>query len=657
MSKKESPVQKSEKIYGTIEVETTRFKYLPKSLRVIVLLAGVVGIFLCVLQAFTISINGFVFFQKTFFYILFSIFASVAFLLLPARKKDRQSLPWYDLLIFLFLLGSFIYYARWAWDIAMVGWVPTTMTRTIIAGLTVVAILEAARRTGGLPYMIVCVVLGAFPLYSGLMPGALYAPALNLRELIAFNVFGSTGITGLPAQVVGTLIIGYLIFAAVLLASGAGQFFIEISLAILGKFRGGPAKVAVISSALFGSLSGSGVSNIMATGAVTIPTMKRMGFSSEFAGAVEACASTGGVLLPPIMGSVAFVMAVFLGIPYYQVAIAAFIPGLLYFFSLLMQVDSYAAKHGLQGLPKAELPSFWKVLKNGWHFIIVLVFLVWALVVMQMGVKAPYYATIILLGLSFLRKDTRITWQKALKILSTIVSLVAQTMAIIIPIGIIVCGLTVNGVAGSLTAVALTLGQNNALLILVIGVVICYIMGMVGLVTPAYIFLAISFAPAVIDVYPAINVVALHLFIVYYSIIAAITPPVAAGAFVASTIANSNPMKTSLQSMRLGIIIYLVPFFFIYNPNLILQGMWYNIILYIVLCILGIIAIAGGVEGYMVGMGRVSAWKRILLVVGGFTLALPEWRTSLTGAAILAVLFAINFLTKRSRLKKAESTP
>jgi TRAP transporter 4TM/12TM fusion protein len=635
----------------SMEVEMTRFKYLPRPWRIILLVLGGFGVSLCVMQAFTFSIMGFVFFQTTFFYLLFACFAAGAFMVLPARKKDKKRLPWYDAAIFVVMLILFLYYAYNAWDIAMVGWVPATPPRIVLATITFLAILEASRRTGGISYMIVCLVLGFYPIYSGFMPGSFYAPPLNFSELVSFNIFGSTGIIGLPAQTIGELIIGYLIFAAVLLASGAGKFFIEASLALLGRFRGGPAKVAIVSSALFGTLSGSGVSNIMATGSVTIPTMKRMGFTGEFAAGVEACSSTGGVLMPPIMGSVAFVMAVFLGLPYYQVAIAAALPAILYYFGLMMQVDAYSAKHGLVGIPKEELPSLWNSIKKGWHFVIVLVFLVYALVYLQMGAKAPYYAAGILLVLSFFRKETRIDPKKALNMLVTTTVLIAQTMAIIIPIGMIVCGLTANGVAGSLTSIAVTMGHGNSLIILVIGFVVCYIMGMVGLVTPAYIFLAISLAPAVKLVTPDINVVGLHLFLVYYAILAAITPPVAAGAFIAATIANANPMKASLQSMRLGIVIYFIPFFFVYNPALILQGPWINSLIYFIFCLIGILFISGGIEGYLAFVGRVAIWERILIIIGGFMIALPEWTTSVIGASLVIITLGVKYLYKKMHTK------
>ena len=633
-----------------LESEVTRYKRLPIYLKIIITTLATIGIGLCIFQTFTFSIAGRALFSISYYYALFAIFGACSFLILPARKKDKR-VPWYDVLAFALLFGILMYFAFHGWEIREVGWIPASTPHLIMAIITFVLIMEAARRMGGIAYCLVCLILGLYPLYSSILPGAFYAPFIPFQELMSFHIFGSVGIIGLPAKAVGELLIGYLVFGGVLMACGAGQFFLDIALAVLGRFRGGPAKVSVVSSCLFGMLSGSGAANIVADGMVTIPAMKRTGFEPHFAAAVEACASTGGALMPPVMGSVAFVMAVFLGVPYYVVAVSAFIPAIFYYWALMMQVDAYAARHNLKGLPREELPSLWDAVKKGWHFITVLLFLIWALVYLRMGATAPFHASWLLIVLSFAHKDTMITPRKFLHMITTTAALITEAMAVILPIGFIVAGVTVTGAAASLTSVAVLMGQNNVVLILLIGFLVCYIMGMVGLVTPAYIFLAVSLAPAVQQVYPEVNPIGLHLFLVYYSTLAAITPPVATGAFIAATIAQAKPMKTALQTMRLGIVIYFVPFFFVFNPSLILQGPWVETIIYFILGVIGIIFIAAGVEGYLVFFGLCRIWIRPFLVIGGLLIVLPEWKSSVVGAVIVALAIAINLMVNRAHQK------
>ena len=317
-----------------------------------------IGLGLSVYFSFNFTIQGQTLIDYRYYWLFMAIFCPLVFLLVPARKKDT-TVPWYDVVAIILTAGTCLYLSTHAWDISVEGWynIPTGI-------IILLVLMEGARRGGGNVFLIVILVLGAYPLFADYMPGILwgrsFTPELTLRSL----VFRSEGLLGLPLKVMAEILVGFLVFAGTLLASGGGEFFLRLSSALVGKFRGGPAKVAVLSSGFFGSMSGSAVSNVAATGSFTIPIMKRTGYPPHYAGAIEACASTGGMFMPPIMGAVAFIMCEFIGIEYRLVIVAAALPAILYYFGLLMQVDAYAARAGLVGLSEKEVPSLLQTLKD-----------------------------------------------------------------------------------------------------------------------------------------------------------------------------------------------------------------------------------------------------------------------------------------------------
>ena len=610
----------------------------------------VAGIGVSVFYVFGFNISGVVLVDKAFYFFLIACYLPCAFLILPMRKSEKR-LPPYDILAAVLAFGiSTLFYFKAA-DISLYGWVHLPFYYYVLALILCLLVLEAGRRMGGSIYVGVCVVFGLYPIFAGHMPGVLWGMSSSPLRTVGLNVFGGEGIIGLPSQVIGDILIGFLLFSGILMVSGAGGFFLDIAMALCGRFRGGPAKVAVISSAFFGSLSGSAISNVVSTGSFTIPAMKRLGYPPHYAGAIEACSSTGGVLMPPVMGAVAFVMAAFLGIDYADIIIAATIPAILYYYGLLVQVDAYAARVGLRGLPKEEIPSFWGGLKKGWPFVFVLVFLIWGLVYMKWETMAPYYATGVMFVLSFYNKKGMMTPKRIVELLGTIGVLITQAVAIMLPIGFVISGLTVTGVAASLTGSLIALGQENVFLILIIGMVVCYILGMAGMLTAAYIFLAVTMAPAVIEL-GHLNVLSVHLFILYYAMLSAFTPPVAAAAFVAAAIAGASPMKVGVQSMRLGVVIYFIPFFFVYSPALIMQGPILDVVIQFVLCLIGILLIAGGIEGYLIKVGRIGVLERIFLIIAGALIAFPEYRTSYIGAALAFLVIGASYMKKRGKAKE-----
>lgn len=635
------------------QADITRYGNLSKPGQVIFILQSLCGIGFAVVYIFGITIAGSPLQQWTYYYLLVASSASAAYLVLPGRKKDKM-LPWYDMLASAAILGICIYFSLNSTAITWGKWATPSGVNFYLALVLTLLVMEGARRAAGWIFLVISIVFGSYPLFAGYLPGILGGRAFDLQETIGSLVFTPNGLMGLPTTVLAETLIGFLLFAGFLIACGGGDFFLKMSLALLGRYRGGPAKVAVISSGFFGSLSGSTISNIVATGSITIPTMKRMGYPAHYAGAIETCASTGGAIMPPVMGAVAFIAAQLLGLEYSTVVVAAIIPALLYYFGLAMQVDAYAAKAGLKGLPLTEIPPLWKTLAEGWHFIAVMVYLLVGLLYMRLEEITPFYATVLLVVFSMFRKTTRITPRRFVNILVTTGKLLAQTMALILPIGFVLNGLIITGVSGAFSSGLVHLGGDNLVLVLLLGVVACFIMGMSGLVVEAYLFLAITLAPALIEI-GDLNPLAVHMFLIYYSNLGMITPPVALASFVGATVANADPMKTALKSMTLGIVLYFIPFFFLFNPSLILQGDLIRSAYVFGLCLVGIALIAGGLEGYVLWVGRLSIWARPLLVAGGFLICLPEMTTSIVGAGICTGVIIMTLLNQRGGAKVVEN--
>lgn len=646
-------MENSEKFETIEQSEDSRYENLPTYLKVIFIFLTTAGVILSVFYLFSIRVSGLIIRQLIYFYLFMGAFIPCSFLILPARKKDR-TIPWYDLLAAIAGFVIAIYFCFYEYEIRELGWSqPPDRFRFYLALIYCILLLEAGRRLAGVVFLAVNVVIGLYPLIAEYMPGIFYGKSFPLSGIVGRNIFGYDGVIGLPCKVVAELLLGFLIFAAILIASGAGTFFLNLSLSILGKFRGGPAKVAVLSSAFFGSLSGNPLANIVGTGSVTIPTMKRMGFSPTYAGAIEACASSGGILMPPIMGAVAFVMAGFLGVDYSIIILIAVIPSFLYFYGLLIQVDAYAARTGSKGLPKEEIPSFKGTIKKGWPFVVILVFLIWGLVYMKWSLYTPYYASALMIVLSYASRETRLTSKKMIDSIVMIGKLISQTCAALLPMCFVLIGVVSTGISGAFTSTLIYATGGNIILILLVGVLACYILGMAGLVVPAYIFLALSMAPAAIKA-ANLNELAVHIFIIYYALIGGITPPVAPGAFVAAALAGARPMKTAVTCMRLGVVLYFIPFFFVFNPSLVLQGPLLESIYLFAFCLAGITLIASGLEGYMLKVGILPFWARPLLILAGFLIAFPEWNTTFIGAALGAFVIAL-ILMRRKRAKRCPS--
>jgi TRAP transporter 4TM/12TM fusion protein len=613
-----------------------RFQGMPAPVRWAGLAMSFAGVVLAVVYIFGLA----PLLDVTYYFLLMACYLPLAFAFLPAHRGEKR-VTWLSYLPALVTLGLTLFLAWKSRDLVYQTWVPATETWQLVvaAGLSLV-ILEAARRSGGYIFLGLVVLLGVYPVFAHLMPGMLWGPPTSLARTLAFNVYSSDALLGVVTRVVGEVIIGFLILAALMVATGAADFFLKLAMALMGRARGGPAKVSVLASGFFGSLSGSIFGNIVSTGAVTIPAMKRGGFPAHYAGALEACASTGGMLMPPVMGAVAFIMADFTSTAYGVIVLAALIPSLLYYFGLYCHVDGYAARANMTGMAKADLPRVSETLRQGWPFLAVLGFLVWGLVFMRWERLTPFYASALLIAITFVKKDLRIGWPRFKHIVLETGKLLAETVALLLPASFILGGLMATGVAPSVASALVQLGGTSVVPILAIGIAVCMIFGMLGMIVAAYLMLALTLAPALEQV-GGMNTLAIHLFIAYYASLAAITPPVALGAFLASRISGSDPLKTSFTASRLGVVLYFIPIFFLFEPALIFQGPLYLTAIWVTFNILAIVVIAGASEGFMLGFGRLRAWARPLLFAAGLLIGFPEWISTLVGLAVVAIVVAL----------------
>ena len=568
--------------------------------------------------------------ETQFYYAVVALLLPLIFLLWPLTPAGQhRPIPWYDYLLSVVTLAVSGYFVINADSILERGWAfAAPDTALWVSYAWWLLIIEAARRAGGWPIAVIVTLFSLYPLAADVMPGPIQAFPSSLSETAMYHTMSTESIMGIPLQAFAGLVIGFLVFGVVLQKSGGGKFFINLAFALLGHVRGGPAKVSIFSSGLMGSMSGSVISNVLTTGVLSIPAMRRIGMSRSFSGGVEACASTGGVLMPPVMGATAFVMAMFLDVPYSAVVLAAIIPSILYFLGLFIQIDAYAARNDIKGLPTVELPSLWQTLKEGWYFIFVFALLVWMLLVMQREAVAPFYATALLLVLNQLSRHNRWGWKELGEALSGAAKLFAELIAILAGVGMLVGALSMTGLSGTIANDFIHLAGGSVPLLLIMGALTSFVLGIGMTVTAAYIFLAVALAPALIQG-GGLDPMAVHLFILYWGMLSFITPPVALGAFAAATVAGARPMSTGLQAMRLGSVIYFIPFLFVLNPALIMQGEPLQIVLVFVQALAGIVLFASAMQGYLIGVGRLGHGAiqetaiRALVLISGLTLALP----------------------------------
>ncbi|MCI5109474.1 MAG: TRAP transporter fused permease subunit [Marivita sp.] len=615
-----------------------------------------IGLAIITNQIFNLKLFGFRPISTTYYYIVVGLFMPVAFLTSPAREADKTSVRWYDWLLAALAFGVSMFFASNSESILYKGWeflAPSYVT--VQAGLLVLLALEAVRRCAGVPLFLICAVFATFPLYTGSLPGFLWGVQLTLSETVLSHSLGVESIIGIPIRVIADLLIGFIVFGVALTASGGGVFFMDLASALMGHARGGPAKVAILSSGFFGSLSGSVISNVISTGSMTIPTMKKCGYPAAYAGAVESCASTGGALMPPVMGSVAFVMASFMNVPYADIMVAATIPALLFYLVLLIQTDCYAARNGLKGLPRDQLPKIWLVLRSGWVYLISLAALVVLLLATNAESKSPFYVTLLLLATALLRAEKGRRFEPLIEMIMETGRTIGMLVGVLAGVGLVVGALSITGVGNAFSRELLQYAGGNPYLLLLVGAFTSFILGMGMTVSACYIFLAVVLAPALVQ--SGFSMMASHLFILYWAMLSYITPPVAMAAVAASSIAKAPAMRTGVTAMRLGAILFVLPFLFVLNPALILQGDALHVAMAVTTAILSILMLSAASERYIYFLARpASGWEALLLLVGGLCLLVPEWRSDVAGLAILVAVMGAGFITapKAKHLKAGE---
>lgn len=608
------------------------------------------------------SYLGQVVYREQFVALFLGFALTSVFLGIPAGgKAPRDRVPWYDLAGLAAAAAPCLYVAVYYPKLVFVlGYV--TPTQIVLGSLLILVVLESIRRALGWPLVILVAVFLFYGRFTDLFPGILQGKATSWSRLSSYLFLDPNSYLAIVG-IAATIVLGFIVFGHILNNFDGGSFIIEMAYALLGKFRGGPAKIAILSSSLFGTLSGSAVANVVTTGMITIPMMKKTGMRPHQAGAVEAVASTGGQIMPPVMGVAAFLIAEFLQISYVKVILAAFIPAFLYYLALFFQVDFEAGKDGRVGLPPESLPRIGKTLKEGWFFILALLFLIYTLIVVALPpATAGVLSALFTLLLVVLRRQGR---NKFFRRLYTALEDSGKTLIdiciVLAAAGFIMGVMGISGLGFNLSFALIEIAKGNVLLLLLVSAATCLVLGMGMPTTAAYVLVAVLVAPALIQL--GILPLAAHLFIFYFAILSAITPPVALAAFAGAAIAGSEPMRTGFEAMRLALVAYIVPFLFVFSSVLIGEGPVFKIALGVATAVFGIWILGAAITGFL--FDGLSVLKRTLLAIGGVGLLIPVglggsfgWISDLGGAALVIPLVVWEWRkTKREQARVLAVAP
>ncbi|WP_090397044.1 TRAP transporter permease [Natribacillus halophilus] len=583
---------------------------------------------------------------------------SMIYILYPANRqaKRKPGVPWYDALLSIIALFSYLYvvwnYDRLVSDALIFGFEPLDM---VISLLAIVLLLEATRRAVGMPIVIIAILALLYGVYgSANWLGVFSHAGFSWTGMSTQLLYSTEAIFGTPIQVSSTFIFLFLFFGVLLVRTNIGQFFNDIAFRLTGRYTGGTAKAAVVASGLQGMVTGSSVANTVGSGSFTIPMMKRAGFKPEFAGASEATASTGGQLMPPIMGAAAFIMAEYVGIPYNEIIVYAIIPAALYFLGVFLGIHFNAKKDGIVGLPKSELPSIASFAKR-FDMIAPLVTIIGLL----LAGYTPTYAALWGIGaafvISFLRKDTRLSLLGILQTMEQGARVALPVIAACASAGIIVGIVVFTGLGGILANGIIQVAGGNFFLVLFLTMIACIILGM-GLPTTAnYVVTASVAAPAILafDVPP----VAAHMFVFYFGIVADITPPVCLAAYAGAGIARANPMRTGVTAFKLAIAAFIIPYVFVANPVIVLQGDWTfaELAVPLLTAMIGMIAVSASLMNYFFAVPTII--ERLVIFAAGIMAVYPlDIWISLAGIAILVLIAVIQHFRKKRQGQDPEAT-
>lgn len=592
------------------------------------------------------------FFKEQFLGFFFALGMAGVFLRVKSRRREPgDRVAWYDWCAFTVSLiaGGYIMvmYPSIAYRLGLL-----SPERWILGGLAILLILEATRRVAG--WALVCVGLTCilYAKFADVFPGLFAGKGAHWARIASYLYLDSNGLLGIPLTVAAGVVVAFVFFGQALYAVGGDKFITDVALLVMGKFRGGPAKVSVVSSALFGTVSGSAVANVAVDGAITIPLMKRTGYPSHLAGAIEAVASNGGQIVPPVMGAAAFLIAEFLDLPYGQVALAAAVPALLYYLALFTQVDLEAAKHGLGGLPADQIPKIRGVMRFGWAFIFPLGFLVYVLMFANWDAGKAGIATVVLTFLvGALQKETRPSFAKMVNCIENTGRTLLDIVVITALAGLVIGALQLSGLTFKLSLILVSLSGGNVFALLALTALVCIFLGMSLPTAVVYITLAVLVGPALAQL--GIDPLAAHLFLFYFGMLSLITPPNCLATYTAAAIAHSDFWQTGWTGMRLGIAAYVVPFAFALHPELILKGAPGDILIAVAASSVGTFLLAVGCTGYL--FSPFTWLKRGLFCLSGLLLMLPTWQGAWLVADIAGLILGVGlFIWEKG---KASSAP
>ncbi len=578
---------------------------------------------------------------------------ALIFLLFPARKKNRgkeYKVAWYDIILAIISVAVGAYWPVMI-DVLVLRAGNVTQLDFFIGIVAIILVLEATRRTVGLPITIISIVFMGYAVFGPYMPGVIAHRGLELDRLVQTMFFTTEGILGTPIGVSSTFIFLFLLFGSFLIKTGVGEYFNDLSIAIAGRSVGGPAKVAVFSSALQGTISGSSVANVVTSGAFTIPMMKNLGYKKEFAGAVEASSSTGGQLMPPIMGAAAFLMVEFIGgISYWEIAKAAAIPAVLYFSGIWIMTHFEAKRIGLRGLTKEEMPNKREVLSK-LYLLIPIIAIVLLLMSGMSVIRAALWSIVITVVVSAIRKETRIGFKGIIDALVDGARSALGVAAACAAAGIIVGVVTKTGLGLKMANGLLDFAGGALLPTLFLTMIASLILGMGSPTTANYVITSTIAAPAIILL--GVPDLSAHLFVFYFGIVADITPPVALAAFAAAAISGGEPFRTGVESTKLAISAFIIPYMFVLSPELLMiDTTWTYLIWVVFTALLGMIAISAGVIGFW--MRKLLWFERIAAIAAGLCLIYPENISDIIGLVLFGILFASQFFNKRDQKLKLD---
>lgn len=598
-------------------------------------LVTLIALLFSLFQLYTAQIGGLDSLQQRPIHLAFVL--CLIFLLYPMYKKSkkRDTIPAWD---FAFaLIGAFL---GLYWILFYNDLVYRTGDHTwfdlLVGGLTILFILEASRRVVGKAISILVLIFLLYALAGKYMPGFLKHAGISFERLFGHMYFTTEGIFGVPLAVSSTFVFLFLLYGAILDKTGVGDYFNDLALVIAGRAVGGPAKVTIFSSALQGTISGSSVANVVTSGAYTIPLMKRLGYRKEFAAAVEATSSTGGQIMPPVMGAAAFLMAEMTGIPYWEIAKAALFPAILFFLGVWIMVHYEAKRLGLRGLKKEELPSVKEVLKK-LYLLIPIASLIYFLAIGLTPMRAALYGVFAAIAVGMIQPgEKRLTLKGLIEALATGARSALGVAIACAAVGMIVGVIVLTGLGLKFANGLIGVAGTNVFLVLVMTMIACLIMGMGTPTTANYVITSMIAAPVLVKLgYPLLSA---HMFVFYFGILADVTPPVALASFAASGIGQSDPLRTGVESTRLSIAAFIIPYIFVFSPQMLMVDTnWQEILLTVVTALVGMIGVGAGMIGYW--KKSLNLFLRLVLVAGGILLVIPQLTLSLMGLAIMVLVW------------------